>query len=194
MNCSTPSFPVLHCLPELAQTHVHWVSDAIQPSSLSVTLIFYSPFIFPFYASEYAPLKKKNSGIWQINPWSDHLPYSRFNRLESYWFSARVLLGWSPNHLSLLSCSFSSVAGWFEVAFFQTFRSLITFLGEAKCYGVPIVYPNGVHLVCEPFYPWGTWCWSQWWFSRGIDMYSLWKCQETHGFGPVLLITLEFAV
>ena len=24
-------FPVLHCLPELAQTHVHWVSDAIQP-------------------------------------------------------------------------------------------------------------------------------------------------------------------
>ena len=24
--------PVLHCLPELAQTHVHWVSDAIQPS------------------------------------------------------------------------------------------------------------------------------------------------------------------
>ena len=32
MDCSTPSFPVLHCLPELAQTHVHWVSDAVQPS------------------------------------------------------------------------------------------------------------------------------------------------------------------
>ena len=32
MNCSTPGFPVLHYLPELAQTHVHWVSDAIQPS------------------------------------------------------------------------------------------------------------------------------------------------------------------
>ena len=28
MNCSTP----VHCLLELAQTHVHWVSDAIQPS------------------------------------------------------------------------------------------------------------------------------------------------------------------
>ena len=27
-----PGFPVLHHLPELAQTHVHWVSDAIQPS------------------------------------------------------------------------------------------------------------------------------------------------------------------
>ena len=31
MNCCTPGFPVLHYLPELAQTHVHWVNDAIQP-------------------------------------------------------------------------------------------------------------------------------------------------------------------
>ena len=29
---STPGFPVLHHILELAQTHVHWVSDAIQPS------------------------------------------------------------------------------------------------------------------------------------------------------------------
>ena len=32
MDCSTPGFHVLHHLPVLAQTHVHWVSDAIQPS------------------------------------------------------------------------------------------------------------------------------------------------------------------
>ena len=32
MDCSTPGFPVLHNHPESAQTHVHWVSDAIQPS------------------------------------------------------------------------------------------------------------------------------------------------------------------
>ena len=32
LNWSTPGFPVHHHLPELAQTHVHWVSDAIQPS------------------------------------------------------------------------------------------------------------------------------------------------------------------
>ena len=31
MDCSTPGFPVLHHLLELAQTHVHWVSDANQP-------------------------------------------------------------------------------------------------------------------------------------------------------------------
>ena len=30
--CSTPGFPILHHLPELDQTHVHRVSDAIQPS------------------------------------------------------------------------------------------------------------------------------------------------------------------
>ena len=30
--CITPGFPVLHYLPEFAQTHVHWVDDAIQPS------------------------------------------------------------------------------------------------------------------------------------------------------------------
>ena len=32
MDCSTPGFPVLHHLPEFVQTHVYWVSDAIQPS------------------------------------------------------------------------------------------------------------------------------------------------------------------
>ena len=32
MDCSTPGLPVHHQLPELAQTHVHRVSDAIQPS------------------------------------------------------------------------------------------------------------------------------------------------------------------
>ena len=32
MDCSTPGFPVLHCLTKYAQSLVHWVSDAIQPS------------------------------------------------------------------------------------------------------------------------------------------------------------------
>ena len=32
MNCSTPAFPVLHCLLESAQTRVHGVSDGIQSS------------------------------------------------------------------------------------------------------------------------------------------------------------------
>ena len=32
MDCSTPGFLVHHQLRELAQVHVHWVSDVIQPS------------------------------------------------------------------------------------------------------------------------------------------------------------------
>ena len=46
MDCSMPGFPVLHSLLELSQTHVHWVSDAIQlshhvwPSSLPALNLF----------------------------------------------------------------------------------------------------------------------------------------------------------
>ena len=46
MDCSTPGFPVHHQLPELTQTHVHWVGDATQPSRpLSSLLLLAS--IFP---------------------------------------------------------------------------------------------------------------------------------------------------
>ena len=34
MDCSTPGSPVFHYLPEFVQTHVHWASDATQPSHL----------------------------------------------------------------------------------------------------------------------------------------------------------------
>ena len=43
---STPSFPAHHQLPELAQTHIHQVSDAIQPSH---PLSFASPPAFIFF-------------------------------------------------------------------------------------------------------------------------------------------------
>ena len=46
MDCKTSGFPVLPNLPELAQTHVNWVSDAIQPSHpLSPLLLL--PSVFP---------------------------------------------------------------------------------------------------------------------------------------------------
>ena len=47
MDCSTAGFPVLHYLPESAQTHVRWISDAIQPSH---PLLLASP--FPFSLSQ----------------------------------------------------------------------------------------------------------------------------------------------
>ena len=46
IDCSTPGFPVLHYHPEFAQTHVHWVNDAIQPSH---------PLSFPFSSPQSSP-------------------------------------------------------------------------------------------------------------------------------------------
>ena len=43
MNCSTRGLPVHHQLPEFTQTHVHRVSDAIQPSHLCRPLLLLPP-------------------------------------------------------------------------------------------------------------------------------------------------------
>ena len=37
MDCSMRGLPVHHQLPELTQTHVHWIGDAIQPSHLQLS-------------------------------------------------------------------------------------------------------------------------------------------------------------
>ena len=61
MDCSTPGFPVHHQLLELTQTHVHHVSDAIQPShSLS------SPFPPSFNLSQPQGLFKWVSSWYQV--------------------------------------------------------------------------------------------------------------------------------
>ena len=46
MDCSMPGFTVLHHFPELAQIHVHWVGDAIQPSCRLLALLLL-PSVFP---------------------------------------------------------------------------------------------------------------------------------------------------
>ena len=47
MDCSMPDFPVLHYLPELAQTHVHWVS--VMPSNHLILCcpLLLLPSVFP---------------------------------------------------------------------------------------------------------------------------------------------------
>ena len=59
MDCSTPGLPVLHHLLELAQTHVHWVRDAIQPSH---PLSSFSSCFQSFAASGYFPVSQFSSG------------------------------------------------------------------------------------------------------------------------------------
>ena len=46
MNCSTPGLPVFHYLLAPTQTHVHWVSDAINQLVLHCPLLL-PPSIFP---------------------------------------------------------------------------------------------------------------------------------------------------
>ena len=61
MDCSMPRLPVYHQLPELTQTHVHWVGDAIQPSH---------PLLFPpppaFNLSQHQGLFKWVSSSHQV--------------------------------------------------------------------------------------------------------------------------------
>ena len=60
-DCSTPGFRVHHQLSELTQTHVHWVSDAIQPPhSLSC------PFPPAFNNSQHQSLFKWVSSLYHV--------------------------------------------------------------------------------------------------------------------------------
>ena len=67
MVCSTQGYPVLHHLPALAQIHVHWVSDAIQPS-----LPLSSPSPHAFNLSQHQGLFKYWSFSFNISPSSEY--------------------------------------------------------------------------------------------------------------------------
>ena len=58
MDYSTPGLPVHHQLMELTQTHVHWVSDAIEPFHLLI-----SSSVIPFSCLQSFPA----SGSFQIS-------------------------------------------------------------------------------------------------------------------------------
>ena len=57
MDCSTPGFLVRHQLPELAQTHVYRVDDAIQPSH---------PLSSPYHLSQHQGLFQWVSSFHQV--------------------------------------------------------------------------------------------------------------------------------
>ena len=68
MDSNTPDFPVLHYLPEFAQIHVHWVSDAIQPSH---------PLLFPFLLPSIFPSIRifSNESVFHIS-WPKYWSFS----------------------------------------------------------------------------------------------------------------------
>ena len=93
--CSTPDFPVLHHLPELAQTHVRWVGDAVQPSHpLS------SPSPPAFSLSQHQGLFQWVSSSHQVARRMElqlqHCPSSEYSELISFkidWFDLLAVQG-----------------------------------------------------------------------------------------------------
>ena len=82
MNCSTSGFPVHHQIPELDQTHVHWVGDAIQPSH---PLLFPSPPALSL--SQHQGLFQWVSPSHQVAKWLEfqlHSPSNEYSGLISF--------------------------------------------------------------------------------------------------------------
>ena len=94
MDCSTPGFPVLHCLLEFAQAHVHWVSDAIQPSHpLSSPCLPASVFPCVKVFSSKSALRIRWPKYWSfsfsISPSNE---YSGFISFRNDWFDLLAVL------------------------------------------------------------------------------------------------------
>ena len=82
-DCSMLGFPVLHYLPEFAQIHVHWVSEAIQPSHSLLPLLLLTS-IFPSiraFSSESA-LRIRWPKYWSFN--ISISPFSEYSGLISF--------------------------------------------------------------------------------------------------------------
>ena len=95
MDCSMLGFPVHHQLLELAQTHVHWVGDAIQPypllSSPSLLPSFF-PSIRVFSNESVLCIRwpKDWSFSFSISPSNE---YSRLISIRIDWFDFLALYG-----------------------------------------------------------------------------------------------------
>ena len=80
MDYGTSGFPVHHQPPEIAQTHVYWVNDAIQPSHPSSVVPFSSgPQSLP--ASESFPMKHLSYAYWMPPQLAEEGKYDRFSHL-----------------------------------------------------------------------------------------------------------------
>ena len=102
MDCSISGFPVLHYLPEFAQTHVHWAGDdAIQPSH-PLSSASSPPSIFPtsrVFSNESGPCirwPKYWSFSFGISPSNEYLGLISF-RVD--WFDLLAIQGTLKSHL-----------------------------------------------------------------------------------------------
>ena len=95
MNHSTPSFPVLHSLPDFAKTHVHLVGNANQPSyplssPLLLSSIFPSIRVFSNESAIYIRWPTYWSFSVSINPSNE---YSGLISFRTDWFDLLAVQG-----------------------------------------------------------------------------------------------------
>ena len=120
MDCSSPGFPVHHLL-ELAQTHVRWVGDTIQPSHpLSSSSPFTLPSIFPSIrvVSNESALCIRWPKYWSFS--FSISPFNEYSGLISFridWFDLLAVQGTlkesspTPQFKSINSSAFSLLYG-----------------------------------------------------------------------------------
>ena len=114
MNCSTPGLPVHHQLPESAQTHVHRVGDAIQPSPplsspSSLALNLFSIRVFSNESVLRIRWPKYWSFSFNISPSNEHPGLSSFRMdwldLLAVQGTLRSLLQHHSSEASIRPCS-----------------------------------------------------------------------------------------
>ena len=93
IDCSMPGLPIHHQLLELAQTHVHQVSDAIQPSRPRQPLLL--PSIFPSIrvVSTESVLRIRCPKYWSFSIISPSNEYSGLISFKIDWFDLLEVQG-----------------------------------------------------------------------------------------------------
>ena len=127
MDCSMPIFPVLHYLLELAQTHVQWVGDAIQPShpvsspSPPAFSLFWHQALFHWVGSSHQVAKVLELQLqYQFFQWIFRVISFTIN-----WFDLLVVQGTLKSHLQHHSSKASILwySAFFMVQFSHPYRT-----------------------------------------------------------------------
>ena len=139
IDCSTPGFPVLHYLLEFAQTHVHWVSDANQPSH---------------------PLSPSSPPTFNLSP--HQVVISNESALcTMYWpkyWSFSFSISPSSEYSGLISFQFSSVQSLSHVRLFVTLwiaarqasPSITNSWSSHRLMSIESVMPSRHLILCRP--------------------------------------------
>ena len=122
MDCSMPGFPILHHLPEFAQTHVHCMESVMPSKHLVLCHTLLSSCIQSFLASESFPMSWLfASGGQNIGASASSLPMN-----NQGWFPLE-LTGLISLQSKGLSRGFSSTIIWKQQFFSAQHLTLITF-------------------------------------------------------------------